>query len=135
MFAEERIKNIVDYIQAHDRATIHELQKKFNVSLVTIRRDLTHIEKNFNIKRTHGGAIHYITEHNEFSFEKKYKQNLSVKNKIAAKVVELIEEGDSILLDGGSTNYEIALQTAALKDVKALANSERPYVLNGIGQS
>jgi len=123
MFFEERVKQIVKYITNNNRATVKELSKKFKVSEITIRRDLSYIEKHYNIKRTHGGAILYITEEGEFTFDEKFTQNIEFKKRIAQKAVEYIKEGQTVLIDGGSTNYQIALLLKNLKNLKIVTNS------------
>jgi len=123
MFVEERISEIARYIQTNGRATIEELSKKFKVSEVTIRRDLKLIERNYNIKRTHGGAIAYISEFTEFSFDEKYQHNVELKKRIALKAIKYIKDSDTVFLDGGSTNYHICLLLKEFKDLKIVTNS------------
>ena len=58
MFAEERKEQIVSYVRANQRADIHELAERFQVSGATIRADLRDLETQGFLKRTHGGAIY-----------------------------------------------------------------------------
>ena len=53
----ERQKKMMEYIEAHTSAQIHELAEKFHVSEATVRRDLDDLDQQGALKRTHGGAI------------------------------------------------------------------------------
>ncbi len=123
MFQEERIKKIVNFIKSHGRATVDELSRKFNVSPVTVRRDLILIEKNFEIKRTHGGAVNFISESTEFEFMEKYKQNISLKKRMANQAVKQIKDKSIISFDGGSSNYFIAKELDRFGSLKIITNS------------
>ena len=123
MFAEERINSMVQYIQSNGRAAIEELSKKFKVSFPTVRRDLSYIENNYDIKRTHGGAISFVSEKKKFSFDEKNTRNINVKKAIANKAVCIINEGYTVYLDGGSTTFYIACKLAEFENLKIITNS------------
>ncbi len=123
MFQEERIPNIVKYIKEKGRATVEELSEYFKVSPVTIRRDLIYIEQHYGIKRTHGGAINYISENNEFKFDIKYEQNKDLKIRIANEAIKYIEDGSIIAFDGGSTNFYICKELNKFSHLKIITNS------------
>src|SRR5699024_12028709 len=78
-----------------------------NASESTIRRDLTLLEKNKLLKRVHGGAAKLQGMLKELSMTEKSSKNLQNKQRITKFASDLIEEGDSIYIDAGSTNYEM----------------------------
>ncbi len=123
MFQEERIIRMVEYIKQKGRATVEELSEEFHVSPVTVRRDLILIERRFDIRRTHGGAMSLITENSEFAFEEKYRQNISLKKRIAEKAIDYIKDKTVISFDGGSTNYFIARELDKFSQLKIITNS------------
>ena len=57
MFARERKEEMLAYMRVHKRAGIHELSEEFHVTGATIRSDLSELEKEGHLIRTHGGAL------------------------------------------------------------------------------
>lgn len=89
-------------------ASLPELVDALQVSESTIRRDLDHLEEAGSAKRTHGGVFYTGISPKLPHFEERQPANWDKKAAIAARAVELIENGDTLLLDGGSTTYELA---------------------------
>lgn len=108
MFGEERRIKIADIISKDKSITVSELSEMFNVSESTIRRDLHALEEKGFIQRTHGGAILSSHTHYEPAFFEKEDYELASKQKIGRIAASMIEEGDSIILDAGTTTLEIA---------------------------
>lgn len=108
MFAEERKIKIVEYIQRHLKATVPELCTAFDVSSATIRNDLRELEKSGLILRTHGGAMVKTKTGFELTEKQKLSRSSEEKRKIARSAVNLIEDGDTIILDTGTTTGELA---------------------------
>ncbi|GGK31109.1 DeoR family transcriptional regulator [Caldalkalibacillus thermarum] len=123
MFEEERRKELVEYINRHQRASVQELSEHFQVSESTIRRDLRFLEEEKLLKRTHGGAI--ALEHVAFepTFMEKETKFLPEKQAIAQKACELICEGDTILLDSGTTTLQLAKKLKAFSRLTVVTNS------------
>jgi DeoR family fructose operon transcriptional repressor len=109
LFEEERKTRIVEYVNLKSRASVKDLCNEFNVSASTVRRDLKELEDAARIKRTHGGAIPVgSTMKLEYLFGEKQSSLQIEKIGIAKKALELIEDGDKIILDSGTTTYELA---------------------------
>ena len=125
LFAEERKLEIVDFINAHKKATVIELSALFNVSNATIRNDLRNLEDKHLIIRTHGGAIVKSSTAFEPDERNKKQQNIALKKKIAEGAVELIDSGDIIILDSGSTTYELSHLLKNKKDLSIVTNDLR----------
>lgn len=96
----ERLDNIVLYLQQKQRATTKELSSQFGVTEQTIRNDLSILEKETKIVRMHGGAK--ITEI-ETKFDDRLTENVEEKRRIGKYAATLIEDGDIIFLDGGTS--------------------------------
>ena len=81
-----------------------------NVSIDTVRRDLEVLEKQDILKRVHGGAILKQNNDNVLNklFNEREVKNLEKKQEVASLAIELIEEGQAIALNGGTTTIEIA---------------------------
>lgn len=108
MFAEERKKQIIELVVKNEKVTVPYLSKFFNVSSATIRNDLRELENGGLLKRTHGGAM--STSKSSFEVEPKDKEikNIDEKKAIAEEALKLIENGDTIMLDTGTTTFQLA---------------------------
>jgi len=108
MFAEERKIGIVEYIKKHKKATVPELCTAFEVSSATIRNDLRELEQSGLIIRTHGGAMVKTKTGFELTNQQKQTYSSAEKKHIAEIALRQIEEGDTIVLDTGTTTTELA---------------------------
>lgn len=123
LYEEERKIKIVEYIQQHTRASVPELSSIFQVSESTVRRDLSELEEAKLVKRTHGGAVCLEGVNFEPTFlEKEDKYRLEKEN-IAKKARELIHDGDTILLDSGTTTLQLAKEIKNVKNLTVVTNS------------
>lgn len=105
----ERRKNILKHAMRDKSVLVEDLAVDFGVSTVTIRSDLKFLDHKNLLVRTHGGAVLSNPLSRELSFDEKSRRRNSVKQKIALLVESLIKEGDSIILDSGTTTAEVAL--------------------------
>ena len=108
MLAEERRKRIVELVEARGFASLTELTETLGVSESTIRRDLDHLEETGQARRTHGGVFYVGSSPKLPHFSQRSPQQWEQKRAIARQAVRLIEDDDTVLLDGGSTTYEVA---------------------------
>lgn len=110
MLPGERRNRILELLIVNRAITVKELCDSLETSEATIRRDLTIMEEDGKLERTHGGAVLNMDEFldNEEIYPKKEQMNSSEKAAIAAKAFEFIKENDSVLLDSGTTTLELA---------------------------
>ena len=109
MFLFERQEKILAYINEVSKVSVRELSELFNTSLVTIRSDIKSPAIRGLIIRTHGGALSTQRGTNsEIPSKIRATQNVSAKQIIAETAASFIEDDDIIILDSGSTTYEIA---------------------------
>lgn len=126
MLQAERQANILKLIREKDFVTIKELEDIFYVTPITIRRDLKELSRQGLIKQVHGGAVD-ITRLST-SFEPLYKTklylNFKKKQAIAKKAVEFINNGETIILDSGTADLQIAikLKNKRFKDLIIVTN-------------
>ena len=106
--AEDRRTRLLELIRGRGFASLPELAHAFDVSESTIRRDLDALEETGSTKRTHGGVFYTGPGPHLPRFETRQQSQWGRKQRIARRAAELIEEADTILLDGGSTTYELA---------------------------
>ncbi|WP_080845813.1 DeoR/GlpR family DNA-binding transcription regulator [Cytobacillus gottheilii] len=107
MLTPDRHQLILKLLKQQSTVKIQEIVEATDSSESTIRRDLTLLERGKYLKRVHGGASRLQGKLQEPSMIEKSAKNLQEKKWIAKHAAELVEEGDSIYLDAGSTVAEI----------------------------
>lgn len=123
LFEEERKQRIVLFVEKNARASVQELSQELGVSESTVRRDLKELEEAKLLKRTHGGAVSLQSVNFEATYLDKEDRLLEEKQRIAQKAVEMIQEGDAILLDAGTTTLQIAKALKSFSNIKVITNS------------
>lgn len=123
MFEEERLQRIAEYVQNKSRASVQELCNLFQVSESTVRRDLKELENRSLLKRTHGGAVNFQAVGFEPTYSEKEDKYKDEKELIAKKAAELIEDGDSLIIDSGTTTQYLASELSKFKDLTVVTNS------------
>lgn len=118
-----RRSKILDYIGEKGQVRVPDLSEKFGVSVVTIRNDLIQLEKKNLLIRTHGGAIKEQRVSFDFAVSKKAEMHPNEKLRIANKAIEFIVDGDTIILDSGSTTQQIAKQLNKFKHLTVVTNA------------
>ncbi|PJG83233.1 DeoR/GlpR family DNA-binding transcription regulator [Caviibacterium pharyngocola] len=122
---------ILQQINSSGKVTVEELALQFNVSLETIRRDLTALGKKGLVHRIHGGAVSCQTKDIGSSFQTRQRVNYDAKRAIAESAVEYVFEGAVIGLDASSTSWHFAqlipdipctVVTNSMHNITALVN-------------
>jgi DeoR family transcriptional regulator, fructose operon transcriptional repressor len=108
MIVEERRNKLLELVRERGFASLPDLASNLQVSESTIRRDRDFLEESGSAKRTHGGVFYTGSSPKLPHFEERQPAQWGKKRAIARAAVELIEDGDTVLLDGGSTTYEVA---------------------------
>ncbi len=114
MSMEERRQRIRALIEASTQGSVTDLAESFGVSAVTIRTDLSALEQMGVVVRTHGGALPR-GDSDELPINVKQTLHRAEKVRIAAAAAELIRDGETVILDSGTTTAEIAKQIRTLK--------------------
>jgi DeoR family transcriptional regulator of aga operon len=110
-------------LERENRVLINDLCKTFNTSAVTIRKDLELLESQGVLKRTHGGAILHRPLFRGLPLNEKERLNQEEKERIATEAVKMIEEGDVVILDSGSTTTYLARKMRNLRGVTVITNA------------
>lgn len=124
LLSAERERVILSALSTEARS-IGELSDELKVSEATVRRDLQSLEKRGKAKRVHGGAIIRKKTNFEPLFTEKESFNKNLKYNIAARAFKLIEDGDIIYLDGGTTVLELAklIKNSKIRSLTVVTNS------------
>jgi DeoR family transcriptional regulator, fructose operon transcriptional repressor len=119
---EQRRARLLELIRTHGFVSIPDLRSQLDVSESTIRRDLDHLEETGEAQRTHGGVFFTGPTASLRLFEHRRAGQWEKKRQIAVEASRLIENHDTVLLDGGSTTYELARQLVG-RPLQVVTNS------------
>ncbi|MCJ8012624.1 DeoR/GlpR family DNA-binding transcription regulator [Paenibacillus sp. KQZ6P-2] len=119
----ERKTEILDRLHAYGKVNAAELARLFNVSMETIRRDLDVLEKEGHLKRVHGGAVKVNFQLGEPPFVQRRQVRQDEKKKVAQRAAQLVNDGDTIVMGGGTTILEMAYCIRGVNKVTILTNS------------
>ena len=108
VLVEERRQKVLNLVNERGYVALGDLAKTLNASESTIRRDLDYWGQLGLIKRTHGGAVFREEAQNLPALEERASRELDEKRQIALAAAARIEDGDSVLMDGGTTTLELA---------------------------
>jgi DeoR family fructose operon transcriptional repressor len=122
IFVEERKRAVLDFVTDRKRATVAELCTRFEVSPATMRSDLRDLEGEGFLVRTHGGATVKDKARFELDAREKGGRNSPEKRAVAQRALEHVEDGDAILLDTGTTTFQLASLLSARRDVTVVTN-------------
>ncbi|MDN0008108.1 transcriptional repressor AgaR [Providencia stuartii] len=119
----KRRECIMDMLCQEGSVRVDALSKQFNVSSVTIRNDLRYLEKKGCALRSYGGAM----VNHKFAFDRplqvKGRMDREIKTRIAKKAAEFVNDGDSLIIDSGSTTAEIVPFLKHHRDLVVMTNA------------
>jgi len=114
---------IAEQLQQQGKILVAHLAGQLEVTPETIRRDLDELELNKQLTRIHGGAVPFVPEQREMAFDKKMSICLEEKQRIARTAAQLIQDGDTIAVDSGTTTVHMADMIEDLRDITVVTNS------------
>jgi DeoR family transcriptional regulator of aga operon len=123
LLIEERRRRICELLRKDGRVMVEALAARFGISQVTIRADLSALESAGELTRSHGGAIR--ADQSDEPLDVKQLQHHAEKVRIAQEAVSLIRDGETIILDSGTTTAEIAraLRKTPLNSLNVITNA------------
>lgn len=123
MLTNERQEVILNLLAEKQTIKIQDVVEATNASESTIRRDLTELENKQKLERIHGGATISDRKLQELSISDKSTRNLQEKVRIAKYAASLIQDGDCLFLDAGTTTFQM---------IPFLSNKNVVVVTNGL---
>jgi DeoR family transcriptional regulator, fructose operon transcriptional repressor len=122
VLVEERRQRVLDLVSTRGFIALTDLAQAVSASESTLRRDLDYWHQQGLIRRTHGGAI-YVGDGNGLpALEERSAKQLDEKRAIAKAAAARLRDGDTILLDGGTTTLEVARQLVG-RSMQIVTNS------------
>jgi DeoR/GlpR family transcriptional regulator of sugar metabolism len=115
----DRQVNILKLLEANNLTSVNELSSRLGVSSATIRQDLTFLESEGLIRRVHGGAVLEDAE----DLSNRLGVNYDRKLRIARRAAELVKDGETILIESGSTNALLARELAKKKNITIITTN------------
>ncbi|WP_132992134.1 DeoR/GlpR family DNA-binding transcription regulator [Gordonia zhaorongruii] len=125
MQPKERRTRIVDKLTANGYVEAKELACELDVDSSTIRRDLESLERDGQVQRTHGGARSVPGVSADVPYSAKRGVRLSAKKLIARTAAADVADGATVVLDSGSTTYELAVALSSRDDLTIITNDLR----------
>ena len=120
--AEHRRDRVLELVRQKGFCSLPELAEATGVSESTVRRDLEALEEQAAVRRTHGGVFYVGGAPKLLHFVDRQAAHWEKKKQIGICAAALVEDGDTVLLDGGSTTYEVA-QRLVGRPVQVVTNS------------
>jgi DeoR/GlpR family transcriptional regulator of sugar metabolism len=108
VLVEERRQRVLDQVRERGFVALTDLAQAISVSESTLRRDLDYWHQQGTIRRTHGGAIFVGDASALPALEERSTRQLDEKRQIARATAARLHDGDTVLLDGGTTTLEVA---------------------------
>ena len=116
-FAEERRAAIMAMLDRSASVQVAELARTFGVSAVTIRTDLDALEADGKLRRTHGGAVSLHKTLTVSIQDRRVNVNVAAKQAIARAAIELVDDGNALLVDSGTTALEFVRMLGSKSDI------------------
>jgi DeoR/GlpR family transcriptional regulator of sugar metabolism len=144
MLPEIRRRAIAEHVQAHGSSSVADLEQEFNVSSMTIRRDLRELDRQGLAKRTHGGAVAPGLAAHEDSFSQRLGIDVAAKERLAMAAAALVEPGETVFVDSSSSAYYVARElvgrgiaasiiTNSVPVMQLVTTSDANIELTGVG--
>lgn len=123
VLSTERHAHILEILEKEKKILVAVLARELGVTPETIRRDLDQLEKEKKLQRVYGGAVKYQQTKNEPHFSKKMNLHADEKAAIGKKAAEFIKDGDTVMIDVGTTTIHLAHSIANVAGVTIVTNS------------
>jgi len=119
-----RHRELLQLVETQGQMSVDALARHFGVSDDTIRRDLQQLEKRKVLLRTHGGAVSTaLLVHRETPFLTRANAHADAKTRIGRAAVQLISDGETLIVNGGSTTFAVAANLGVRRNLTIVTNN------------
>ncbi|MBP1884119.1 DeoR/GlpR family DNA-binding transcription regulator [Sinorhizobium mexicanum] len=131
LLSEPRRRRILEWLEEEGSARVRELAAAFHVSEATIRQDLERLENEGFITREHGGAYLNAGSRQIGTMTLHHQENMDKKRRIGALAASLVKDGETLILDAGTTTTEIAMRLTSRRDLTLITNALNIAIILG----
>ncbi len=131
LLAEPRRRKIMAWLEEEGSARVRDLSAAFEVSEATIRQDLERLERDGRITREHGGAHLNRRPPQAGTMVLQHMENMDKKAKIGAYAASLVSDGETLILDAGTTTTEVATRLTDRSSLTIITNALNVAILLG----
>lgn len=133
LLGEARRMKILEWLQEEGTARVRTLADAFSVSEVTVRQDLEKLEAEGHIVREHGGAFLKSVTQQVQALALHHMVNMDAKRRIGRAAAAMVGNGETVILDSGSTTTEIAMQLVDHQGLTVITNALNiAFLLGGL---
>lgn len=119
----ERRQKILDLLNVENRVLVSDLSRRFSISEVTIRNDLAELEHQGLLERIHGGAISTKRRYYNMTLTERSQANVENKRSIALCAASMVNDGETLLINAGTTTLLVAIELKKKRNLKVVTNS------------
>ncbi|MDV7144847.1 DeoR/GlpR family DNA-binding transcription regulator [Tropicimonas sp. TH_r6] len=131
LLAEPRRRKILAWLEEEGSARVRDLSTAFEVSEATIRQDLERLERDGRITREHGGAHLNRLPPKAGTMVLQHMENMDKKRQIGALAASLVEDGETLIMDAGTTTTEVATRLTDRHGLTIITNALNIAILLG----
>jgi DeoR/GlpR family transcriptional regulator of sugar metabolism len=121
--SEKRHEEIIELIQLNGKVKVSELSQKYNISEVSIRKDLEALEAQGHLTRIHGGAVGMNKLYVNMDLTERFKTNAAAKRALAELAAKFIDDNDTIMMNAGTTLAYVLRALRGKKNISIVTNS------------
>ena len=118
-----RRKKILEILRRDGQVRVSQLSDALGATVVTIRNDLDALEQDGYLERTQGGAIQTMKNYYNLEFQRRKQEHMENKKAIAAAAAGLVQDGDTLFINSGTTTYFTAVELKQRKNLNVVTNS------------
>ena len=120
---DARRKKILEILKRDGQVRVAKLSEELGATTVTIRSDLDALEHDGYLERIQGGAVQTVKNYYNLDFLRRKQENSDIKKNIASAAADIIRDGDTILINSGTTTYYTAVELKRHKNLNIVTNS------------
>lgn len=121
--SEKRHEEIIELIQLNGKVKVADLSRRYNISEVSIRKDLEVLEAQGHLTRIHGGAVGMNKLYVNMDLTERFKTNAAAKRAVAELAATLIDDNDTIMMNAGTTLAYVLRALRGKKNISIVTNS------------
>ena len=120
---EQRRDEIVSILHTKGKIKVSEIAERYNISEVSVRKDLEYLEMQGHLSRVHGGAVALNKLYVNMDLSERFKTNSVAKKRLAKLAASLIEDNDTIMMNAGTTLAYVLHAIQGKKNITIVTNS------------